>query len=249
MPISWVHFNYSSRSSQSRSARFDSKKSIASIRHSVVAKTTSTSVSLNGPPDGPPRIIRRKNNSTNVILLCIVLLFLVCHILRFFGLYYYDDLTEFADGCMQIYRNGTKECHETNGTSTNIYETPEVNYPKWLWSLNPVGSLLLLMNSSLNFVIYVLAGTRFRKTFLRKIKTLSSCLRRSAFTAETEIPINDSGLVTQGKIKTNLWFQMKSNANILPFVAYPLYNDSEYTPQVIYRKPIITDRRLFPRSA
>ena len=207
MPISWIHFNYSSRSSQSRSPRFGSKKSIASIRHSAVAKTTSTSVSLNG--DGPPRIIRRKNNSTNVILLCIVLLFLVCHILRFFGLYYYDDLTEFADGCMQIYRNGTKECHETNGTSTKIYDTPEVNYPKWLWSLNPVGSLLLLMNSSLNFVIYVLAGTRFRKTFLRKIKTLSSCLRRSAFTDDREMPINDSGLVTQGNIKTNLWFQMQ----------------------------------------
>ena len=212
MQISWIHCNYISRSSQTRSARFGSKKSIASIRHSAIAKTTSTSVSLNG--DGPPRIIRRKSNSTNVILLCIVLLFLVCHILRFFGLYYYDDLTEFADGCMQIYRNGTKECHETNGTSTKTFDTPEVNYPKWLWSLNPVGSLLLLMNSSLNFVIYVLAGTRFRKTFLRKIKTLSSCLRRSAFTAETEIPINDSGLVTQGKIKTNLWFQMQNQMQI-----------------------------------
>ena len=201
MPISWIHCNYSSRSSQTRSARFGSKKSIASIRHSAVAKTTSTSVSLNG--DGPPRIIRRKNNSTNVILLCIVLLFLVCHILRFFGLYYYDDLTEFADGCMQIYRNGTKECHETNGTSTKTFDTPEVNYPKWLWSLNPVGSLLLLMNSSLNFIIYVLAGTRFRKTFLRKIKTLSSCLRISAFPDDTEMQINGSNLVTQGNIKTN----------------------------------------------
>ena len=36
---------------------------------------------------------------------------------------------------------------------------------------------------------------------------------------------------------------------ILPFVVYTLYNDSEYTPQVIYRKPIITDHHLFPRSA
>ena len=197
MSISWIHCNYSSRSSQTRSARFGSKKSISSIHHSAVAKTTSTSVSLN--VDGTPRIIRRKNNSTNVILLCIVLLFLVCHIVRFFGLYYYDDLTEFADGCMQIYRNGTKECHETNGTSTKTFDTPEVNYPKWLWSLNPVGSLLLLMNSSLNFIIYVLAGTRFRKTFLRKIKTLSSCLRRYAFPDDTEMQINGSNLVTQGE--------------------------------------------------
>lgn len=106
---------------------------------------------------------------------------------------------------MQIYRNGTEECHETNGTSTKTFATPEVNYPKWLWSLNPVGSLLLLMNSSLNFVIYVLAGTRFRKTFIRKIKTLSSCLRRnqSAF-PDNGFPdaldgINGSNLVTQGK--------------------------------------------------
>ena len=220
---------------------------MASIRHSAVAKTTSTSVSLHG--DGTPPLRKRRNNSTNVILLSIVVLFLVCHILRFFGLYYYDDLTEFADACMQIYRNGTEECHETNGTSTKTFDTPEINYPKWLWSLNPVGSLLLLMNSSLNFVIYVLAGTRFRKTFIRKIKVLSSCLRRhqSAFPDDTEIPINGSNLVTQGNINdTEIIIHIIIIT--LPFVVYTLYNDSKYTTQVIYRKPIITDHHLFPRS-
>ena len=115
---------------------------------------------------------RRRKNNTNVILFMIVALFLACHFIRFFGFYYWDSMLDFADQCSDIFNNVTTACNETNGNATLLISHAEAKYPQWLWFINPVGNFLLLLNSSLNFIIYVLAGTRFRKTFFRKISCL-----------------------------------------------------------------------------
>lgn len=129
--------------------------------------------SLNRFPNG-----RRNDDSPTVILFSVIILFLCCHILRFVCLYYFDSLREFGNGCTVIFYKCTTECHETNGTSTKLFHSPKATFPKLLWSLNPVAYFLLLLNSAVNFIIYVFAGTKFRKTFVSKIKQISTFLKQ-----------------------------------------------------------------------
>ena len=114
-----------------------------------------------------------RGNNTNILLFSVVALFLACHIFRFFGLYYHEQLTIYDDVCVELYINGSRICNNTGGNGTMKVSSTDMirilEYPQWLWYINPLGAFLLRMNSALNFIIYVLAGTRFRKTFLRKL--------------------------------------------------------------------------------
>lgn len=121
---------------------------------------------------------RRRRNNINLILFCIVVVFLVCHIFRFCGIAYYAPLKDFHAQCVALYNNVSNACNATEGNGTMIFTPPEAHYPKWLWKLTPVAQLLLLINSSLNFIIYVLAGTRFRNTFFRKYSCIFRHFRR-----------------------------------------------------------------------
>ena len=140
---------------------------------------------------------RGRSNNKNIILLFIVLVFFVCHILRFFSLAYYSSLVDFAENCMQ------NVCNTTDGNVTMIIEPPDIHYPLWLWKANPVGAFLLLLNSSINFIIYVLAGSRFRATFFRKFPCIFRHFRHESTESneiamgEMSTPVNRSKLIEQ----------------------------------------------------
>lgn len=129
-----------------------------------------------------PHVAPSSRNNTNILLISIVSVFLACHILRFVGLYYHEELKTLDDICITIYVNATKLCKATGGNGTMDVASSDIllilAYPRSIWYVNPIAAFLLLVNSSLNFIIYVLAGTRFRKAFIRKIRWLTRACRQ-----------------------------------------------------------------------
>ena len=86
------------------------------------------------------------------------------------------------DICITIYFNATKVCKMTGGNGTMEVASSDIllilAYPQLIWYVNPIAAFLLLVNSSLNFMIYVLAGKRFREAFIRKIRWLTRACRQ-----------------------------------------------------------------------
>ena len=105
-----------------------------------------------------------------------LLFFFCCHSLRLVTFYYNDRVTKFADDCFTLYKDVTDICKQTSGINFNFLNVPEAKYPPCLWHVNTVSSFMLCLNSSLNFFLYVLSGSRFRKTFCQKMTGfLSHC--------------------------------------------------------------------------
>ena len=129
-----------------------------------------------------PHVTPSRRNNTNVLLISVVWVFLACHILRFVGLYYHEELKTLDDICITIYFNATKVCKMTGGNGTMEVASSDIllilAYPQLIWYVNPIAAFLLLVNSSLNFMIYVLAGKRFREAFIRKIRWLTRACRQ-----------------------------------------------------------------------
>ena len=129
-----------------------------------------------------PHVTPSRSNNTNILLISIVSVFLACHILRFVGLYYHEELKILDDVCITIYVNATNVCKMTGGNGTMEVASSDIllilGYPRLIWYVNPIAAFLLLVNSSINFIIYVLAGTRFRKAFIRKIRWLTRACRQ-----------------------------------------------------------------------
>jgi len=100
---------------------------------------------------------QRREKSLAVILISIVLVFLSCHSLKLYLAFYKIHIL-----------NKTVHCNSL-GLSPS--------HPSWLLTTNTVNHLMLVSNSSANFIIYCFMGKRFRKSLL---STLSdSCRSRS----------------------------------------------------------------------
>jgi len=97
----------------------------------------------------------RREQYLTYLLVSIVTVFLFCNTLKFF-LVFYTELD-----VARTLRN--LECIQS-GTAPS--------YPNWMFILSPISHLFLVLNSSLNFLIYCFVGARFRVQFRR---ALSSC--------------------------------------------------------------------------
>ena len=116
-------------------------------------------------------ITRKRENSMNLNVLLICGLFIICLAPRFPGYFYFSEFAEWNEQCSPIFRNLSMICIDNPNmiNKTIIFETPKVSYPKELWAISPIANLGLLINSASNWIIYIYAGTRFRKVFIRKL--------------------------------------------------------------------------------
>ena len=100
-----------------------------------------------------------------MILAGIVIVFCVCHSLRVFLAFYYVSVME-----------RTNEC---------IVKGKEAAHPSWLYVISALNHLMLMVNSSINFIIYCAVGSKFRKVL--KDKFFPSRSSGSARTNQIEI--------------------------------------------------------------
>ena len=90
------------------------------------------------------------DNSTQ-ILIGIVAVFLSCHVLRFFLQFYHHIATNNYRLCVQ------------NGVERKAI-------PPWLWPVNAINHTCLVLNSSINFLLYCWLGSKFRSNLTKEIK-------------------------------------------------------------------------------
>ena len=123
---------------------------------------------------------RRGENSRNLILLLISALFLICLSPRFPGFYYYYTFAKLNEECTPAYEYINSKCTNTPTmlNETLPFDPITVEYPQWLWGISPIANLGLLINSAANWLIYIYAGSRFRKIFTRKLSPIFSFLRK-----------------------------------------------------------------------
>ena len=116
-------------------------------------------------------ITRKRENSMNLNVLLICGLFIICLAPRFPGYFYFSEFTKWNEQCSPIFRNLSMICIDNPDmiNKTIIFENLKVSYPKELWAVSPIANLGLLINSASNWIIYIYAGNRFRKVFIRKL--------------------------------------------------------------------------------
>ena len=116
-------------------------------------------------------IARKRENSRNFNVLLICGLFIICLAPRFPLYFYFSEFAEWNEQCSPIFRNLSMICIDNPNmiNETIIFITPKVSFPKELWAISPIANLGLLINSASNWIIYIYAGTRFRKVFIRKL--------------------------------------------------------------------------------
>ncbi|TRY69570.1 hypothetical protein TCAL_07634 [Tigriopus californicus] len=102
--------------------------------------------------------VQQKNeNGLAIILVGIVLVFMVCHASRFFLAFYHVSVSETTQRCL--------ESEPRNADS----EPPE-----WLYIVSAINHLMLMINSSVNFLIYCAVGSRFRNALTCRLSNRSS---------------------------------------------------------------------------
>lgn len=110
----------------------------------------------------------------NLSVLLICGLFIVCLAPRFPGYYYYNAMEELNKECTPIYLQLNSTCSDSldSMNETLTFDPPKARYPQILWAISPVSNLGLLINSAANWIIYIYAGSRFRKMFTRRLKQI-----------------------------------------------------------------------------
>ena len=101
-----------------------------------------------------PAVLSSNNSSANLapILFSVVLVFVICNSLRVILNIYDSAVVEEIIECEK----------------SNIGRYP----PAWIMCTISVSHLLLMANSSVNFLVYCVAGKRFRSTLARKTRNL-----------------------------------------------------------------------------
>jgi len=118
---------------------------------STSASTAATAASTASPPSSGER-------SLAVVLLGIVLVFLVCHGPRF----------------VQTFNEATIIDNILRCAKRKLVP----NHPSWLHVMAPISDFLLVVNSSVNFIIYCAVGSRFRNAVTGRIRR-STAQRRA----------------------------------------------------------------------
>ena len=140
--------------------RRDRNTSNGTTSHSF--NSSNKSIKQNGAQDVP--IIRVTSVATSEyqqvgdnsikILIGIVVVFASCHFLRLF-LQFYRHIA------VSYYR----ECVNNNGIK-------QKQVPYWLWPLQTINHTCLVLNSSINFVLYCWLGSSFRNSLIKETKKL-----------------------------------------------------------------------------
>ena len=102
----------------------------------------------------PSSAIQSGENSIK-ILIGIVVLFSSCHFLRLFLQCYHH-----------IAANNYRQCVNNGITVKEI--------PYWLWPLAAINHMCLVLNSSSNFLLYCMLGSKFRYNLIKECKFLFS---------------------------------------------------------------------------
>jgi hypothetical protein len=127
--------------------------------HILRSNSTTAAATTGGSsiqPSGSVMALSTWNNPANAdvklapILFGVVIVFVCCNSLRVV-LNVYDFLD--VDAIIECQRNG-------------ITRYP----PTWVYTLTSVSHFLLMVNSSVNFLVYCVAGTRFRRILISKIR-------------------------------------------------------------------------------
>ena len=149
-------------SQQQESVNGDKNEDTSNIRKPRVSTTTTYSEHF-----AP----RSRENSMNLSVLLICGLFIVCLAPRFPGYYYYNSFEELNKECSPIYLQLNSTCSDTPEMTneTLTFDPPKTTYPQVLWAISPISNLGLLINSAANWIIYIYAGSRFRKMFTKKL--------------------------------------------------------------------------------
>ena len=97
-----------------------------------------------------------KENTLAIILISIVMVFFTCHSLKFFLVLYKVRF--------KTKRSSFQPHFQVHVTSKTLYcynlgLSPQ--YPKWMHSMSYINHLLLVLNSSINFIIYCFVGSRY----------------------------------------------------------------------------------------
>ena len=130
-----------------------SRKEMQSSRHQ---RTTQQNNEENG--GGQQNQCQSADYNLAMILAGIVIVFCVCHSLRVFLAFYYVSVVE-----------RTNQCTEKG---------EETSHPFRLYIISALNHLMLMVNSSINFIIYCAVGSKFRKVL--KDKFFPASMRSSS---------------------------------------------------------------------
>ncbi|CAF2740053.1 unnamed protein product [Lepeophtheirus salmonis] len=99
----------------------------------------------------------------SMVLIGIVFVFFICHIFRFFLAFYRVSVTKRTVSCLR-------------------HKGLVAQQPEWLYAITAISHFMLTVNSSVNFLVYCVFGTRFRKALKtrRFIWFISSFSHRSS---------------------------------------------------------------------
>ena len=119
--------------------------------------------------------VQRSDNSqhVNLVMFIIIAVFMVCHFVRIPAVFYHDYIDKWAGECSKIIMETRTAC--VWNLQMNETRSIEAYYPDWLKKTTSLGHLLVIVNSSVNFIIYCLVAPPFRTALARKC----ACLRRS----------------------------------------------------------------------
>ena len=85
-----------------------------------------------------------------IILICLVTMFLICHMLRFMLIIHESIYVDVISNCL------------FSSTSSKFF-------PQWIYILITLSEFTIILNSSSNFFVYLLAGKKFRKELFKII--------------------------------------------------------------------------------
>lgn len=102
-----------------------------------------------------------------IILICLVTMFLICHMLRFMLIIHESIYVDVISNCL------------FSSTSSKFF-------PQWIYILITLSEFTIILNSSSNFFVYLLAGKKFRKELFKIILLQNSHVRRKYFSENPE---------------------------------------------------------------
>jgi hypothetical protein len=129
--------------------------------------------------DGSARPFQSKKEKSTAILLAIILIFVACHLLRFI---------------VQIYEVFSGPLHGSHKLYQHCFKYGKLHVPLLLIICGNINHLLLVVNSSVNMIIYVCLGRRFRDQ-LRHLATEhlgcgSSCFESCVLAHDLDLSVS-----------------------------------------------------------
>jgi hypothetical protein len=108
---------------------------------------------VNARRNSKPSPEHQNGDNSTQILIGMVAVFLSCHFLRFLLQFYHHTVT-----------NNYRQCVH-NGVEIKAI-------PSWLWPLNAINHTCLVLNSSINFLLYCWLGSKFRSSLTKEVKNV-----------------------------------------------------------------------------